>query len=137
MDNPSRWQQRFVHFERAYGQFVTIIEIGGPDKLTDIEKMALIQAFEFTFELAWKTLKDYLENIEGYDVTGPRIVLRQAFQSELIREGEVWLEALKVRNETAHTYNEVVMDRTIAFIYTHFFPLVRDWYYAFKREANP
>ncbi len=135
MDNPIRWKQRFVHFERAYTQFVTIIDIGEPDELTDIEKMALIQAFEFTFELAWKTMKDYLEE-EGYMVGSPRAVLRQAFQSEHIKEGEVWLKALRMRNQTVHTYNEIVMDETIDFVYTEFSPQIRDWYHAFKSEVD-
>ena len=132
MDNPIRWKQRFDNFERAYGQFVKIIEIG---ELSDIEKMALIQAFEFTYELAWNTMKDYLEE-EGFVLISPKSVLRQAFQSELITNAEVWMEALTKRNNTVHNYNAEVMEETVAFIQDQFFPLVRDWYYSFKKEYN-
>ena len=132
MDNPIRWKQRFDNFERAYGQFVKIIGIG---ELSDIEKMALIQAFEFTYELAWNTMKDYLEE-EGIVLITPKSVLRQAFQSELITNAEVWMETLKKRNNTVHNYNAEVMEETVAFIRDQFFPLVRDWYYSFKKEYN-
>ena len=132
MDNPIRWKQRFDNFERAYGQFVKVIEIG---ELSDIEKMALIQAFEFTYELAWNTMKDYLEE-EGFVLISPKSVLRQAFQSELITNAEVWMEALTKRNNTVHNYNAEVMEETVAFIRDQFFPLVRDWYYSFKKEYN-
>lgn len=132
MDNPLRWKQRFDNFERAYGQFAKIMEIG---ELSEIEKMALIQAFEFTFELAWKTMKDYLEE-EGFQVDSPRSTIRQAFQSQYIDNAEVWMEALKKRNLTVHTYNTKVMEETVAFIRDHFFPQIRDWYYSYKKEYD-
>lgn len=132
MDNPVRWKQRFDNFEKAYNQLVKII---GRGELDEIEKMALIQAFEFTFELAWKTLKDYLEE-EGYELDSPKKVIRQAFQSEYIREGEVWMEALKQRNDTVHNYNAAVMEKSVQFISNQFYPVLRDWYFAFKKEYN-
>jgi nucleotidyltransferase substrate binding protein (TIGR01987 family) len=132
MDNPIRWTQRFDNFERAYNQMVKIIDRG---ELDEIEKMALIQAFEFTFELAWKTLKDYLEE-EGFELDSPKKVIKQAFQSEHITNAEVWMEALKKRNNTVHNYNALVMEETVAFIRDQFFPLVRDWYYSFKKEYD-
>lgn len=130
MDNPLRWKQRFDNFERAYKQLVKIIDRG---ELDEIEKMALIQAFEFVFELAWKTLKDYMEE-EGYSVDSPKSVIRQAFQSEYITKAEVWMEGLNKRNNTVHNYNEQVMEESVAFIRDQFFPVVRDWYFAFKKE---
>jgi len=130
VDNPVRWKQRFDNFEKAYVQFEKIIDIG---ELSDIEKMALIQAFEFTFELAWKTMKDYLEE-EGFLVDSPRSTIRQAFQSRYIENPEVWMEAMKMRNMTVHTYNAKVMDETVVFIRDHFFTLIRDWYNSYKKE---
>lgn len=135
MDNPIRWKQRFDNFERAYKHLVTLIEMGEHRELSDIEKIALIQVFEFTFELAWKTLKDYLDQ-SGYNHHSPKNVLRQAFKSEYITDGEVWMEALRIRNMTAHAYDQTVLEETIIFVFDSFFPLVRDWYYDFKREYN-
>lgn len=132
MDNPIRWKQRFENFERAYAQFVKIIDI---PELSDIEKMALIQAFEFVFELFWKTMKDYLEE-EGFELDSPKKVIRQAFQSQHVTNAEIWMEALLKRNNTVHNYNPKIMGETVAFIKEQFFPLVRDWYFAFKKESE-
>lgn len=132
MDNPIRWKQRFANFEKAYTVFA---RVAVREEFDEIEKMALVQSFEFTFELAWKTLKDYLEE-DGFDVQSPKATLRQAFQSELIKDGEVWMEALKVRNDTVHNYDEEMMTATVDFLAHRFFPLVRDWYYAFKRQVD-
>ncbi|KAF0127380.1 MAG: nucleotidyltransferase substrate binding protein [Elusimicrobia bacterium] len=130
MDNPIRWKQRFENFERAYAQFVKIIDI---PELSDIEKMALIQAFEFVFELFWKTMRDYLEE-EGFELDSPKKVIRQAFQSQHVTNAEIWMEALLKRNNTVHNYNPKIMEETVAFIKEQFFPQVRDWYFAFKKE---
>ena len=132
MDNPIRWKQRFENFEKAYGQFVKILDIG---KLSDIEKIALIKTFEFTFELSWNTMKDYLEE-EGFDLKSPKGVLRQAFQSELIRNAEIWMEALKQRNNTAHNYDADIMEKTVTFIRDQFYPQLRDWRFALKKEYD-
>ncbi len=132
MDNPMRWKQRFQNFEKAYAQFAKIVEIPKP---SDIEKMALVQAFEFTFELFWKTMKDYLDE-EGFDLDSPKDVIRQAFKSEHIADAEIWMEALKKRNITVHTYDAKIMEETVIFIKDQFFPQVRDWYFAFKKESK-
>ena len=89
MDNPNRWKQRFENFEKAYLKLEMVIEHAALHE-DDIVKMALIQAFEFTFELAWKTLKDYMEE-EGFELSSPKSVIRQAFQSTYITDGAVWM----------------------------------------------
>ncbi len=70
--------------------------------------MALIQAFEICFELSWKIQKDYLRYI-GFEVAGPRDVIKQSFASEIIQNGEIWLEMLETRNLSTHIYNEEKM----------------------------
>ncbi len=134
MDNPIRWKQRFDNFERAYQHLVALVEIRERRELSEIEKIALIQVFEFTFELAWKTLKDYLDE-QGYDYHGSRNVIRQAFKSEYITDGELWMEALRMRNLTARAYDQTIMEKVITFVLDSFFPLVRDWYYDFQRQS--
>lgn len=77
--------------------------------------MGLIQAFEITFELAWKVMKDYLE-YSGFEVNSPRAAIKQAFQSLLITDGQTWLNALDGRNITAHVYDEskaIAVEQTI------------------------
>ena len=102
-EKETRWRQRFENFEKAYGQFNTaILDF---EKLSVLEKEGLIQRFEYTFELAWKTLKDYLESQEVV-VRFPREVIKAAFHYELIQDGDIWMDMLEQRNLLAHTYNE-------------------------------
>lgn len=98
-----RWRQRFENFDKAYSQLhAAILDF---DKLSVLEKEGLIQRFEYTFELAWKTLKDYLESQE-VEVKFPREVIKAAFHYELIQDGEAWMDMLEKRNLLAHTYDE-------------------------------
>lgn len=79
--------------------------VNTPD-LNELERQGLIKAFEFTYELAWTTLKDFLIE-KGYtDLIGSKDTLRQAFQVGLISDGDIWMEMVKSRNLTAHTYNQ-------------------------------
>ncbi len=81
--------------------------------LSDLEKQGVIQAFEFTYELGWNTLKDYLvwQGIEG--ITGSRDTIREAFSKELITDGETWMKMLIDRNRTSHTYNEKIAEQIL------------------------
>lgn len=98
-----RWRQRFQNFEKAYKQFsAAIVDFS---KLSHLEKEGLIQRFEYTFELAWKTLKDYLESQE-VPANFPREVIKSAFHYGLIQDGETWMDMLEKRNLMAHTYDE-------------------------------
>lgn len=103
MEKEVRWRQRFENFDKAYRQLHSaVLDF---EKLNLLEKEGLIQRFEYTFELAWKTLKDYLESKE-VDAKFPRDVIKAAFHYELIQEGEVWMDMLENRNSLSHTYNE-------------------------------
>ena len=97
-----RWKQRFENYQKAFSQLKEFIEKGALNKF---EVQGLIQCFEYTFELSWKTMKDYLEQ-EGFDVRSPRATIQTAFQSQLIADGHIWIEMLEKRNLMAHTYNE-------------------------------
>lgn len=78
------------------------IEISKP---SDLEKSGIIQIFEYTFELAWKTMKDYLKEME-VEVNYPREVIKTAFSYELIEDGDIWIDMLEKRNLMSHTYNK-------------------------------
>ena len=103
-----RWQQRFRNFKKAYGQLLEFLEI---DELNKFEKQGLIQAFEYTFELAWKTLQDLLKERGYMNVVGPRPIIEQSFQVGYIVDGEGWREMLKSGNEASHTYQEEIAER--------------------------
>lgn len=98
-----RWKQRYENLSKA---FLRLEEaIGAFDTLSDLEKEGLIQRFEYTFELSWNTLKDYLE-AQGVEAVFPREVIKSAFAAGILGDGEAWMEMLEQRNLMAHTYNE-------------------------------
>jgi nucleotidyltransferase substrate binding protein (TIGR01987 family) len=103
-----RWTQRFNNFSKALGQLTKFIEKGD---LNELEKQGLIQAFEYTFELAWNTLKDYFEAQGETNIFGSRDAFRLAFKRGLIGNGEAWMDMIKSRTLTSHTYNEEIADK--------------------------
>lgn len=105
-----RWKQRFSNFSKAFTLYEKIVlQIRNNKKAgrisSDIEKMALIQAFEMIFELSWKTLKDYLESEGFVDLASPRRVIKQAFESAYLKNGELWILALVDRNIGGYDYD--------------------------------
>ena len=98
-----RFTQRFSNLKRAFFQLSQAVERS--NELSELEKEGLIQRFEYTFELIWKTLKDYLETQE-VEAKFPREVVKQAFYYEIIKDGDLWMEMLEKRNLMAHTYDE-------------------------------
>lgn len=108
MKNPDiRWKQRFENYQKALFLLSDALKEGA-DKLSLLEKEGTLQRFEFTFELAWKVMKDYLE--EGGVVISPltpKNVIKQAFISRIIENGQVWIDMLLSRNLMSHTYDSI------------------------------
>jgi len=98
-----RWEQRFSNYLKALSRLKKFIDKGN---LSELEEQGLIKAFEYTFELAWNTLKDFMEYRGQTEIYGSRDVIRKAFELGLIEDGENWMDMLKNRNRTSHTYNE-------------------------------
>ncbi|MFZ1793702.1 MAG: nucleotidyltransferase substrate binding protein [Anaerolineae bacterium] len=103
-----RWVQRFNHFGKAFSQLKEACDLEEKRPLTKLEEQGLIQAFEFTHELAWNTLRDFLTSRGVRELYGSRDVTREAFRAGLIENGEAWMDMIKSRNLTVHTYNEKV-----------------------------
>ncbi|KEH99150.1 nucleotidyltransferase [Clostridium novyi A str. 4552] len=122
MNEDIRWKQRFSNYKKATIQLTEFIEKG---KLNKFEVQGLIQCFEYTFELAWKTMKDYLE-LEGFEVKSPRSTIQTAFQIELITDGHVWIDALNKRNLMAHTYDEEVSKEAEELIRLKYYPVIKE-----------
>ncbi|MCD5410047.1 MAG: nucleotidyltransferase substrate binding protein [Clostridiales bacterium] len=80
---------------------------------SDVVRDGLIQRFEFTYELAWKTTKDYLEDLGIVDRNSPKLVIKEAFAQKIIKNEKNWLLMLNDRNMTSHIYKEE-MAREIA-----------------------
>lgn len=110
---PPRWHYRLASYRRA---FLLLREALDEEDLSQLEREGTIQRFEYTMELAWKVMKDYLEaqNVVLTQVT-PRAVIRAAFEAQIIDDGEAWMDALDDRNKMSHTYNferfEEVLER--------------------------
>jgi nucleotidyltransferase substrate binding protein (TIGR01987 family) len=101
-----RWIQRFNNFLKALNQLTEAVELAEQRELTKLEEQGVIQAFEFTHELAWNTLKDFLENRGVQNIYGSKDVTREAFKAGLIDNGEIWMDMIKSRNLATHTYNQ-------------------------------
>jgi nucleotidyltransferase substrate binding protein (TIGR01987 family) len=97
-----RWHQRLEHFEGAMASF---LEGCGQDDYSTLERAGLIQLFEVSFELSWKTVKDLLF-VEGIEAKSPREVLREGHAFGMLDDIDTWLEALENRNLMSHTYDE-------------------------------
>jgi nucleotidyltransferase substrate binding protein (TIGR01987 family) len=107
--NPDvRWRQRFQSFQKAFSVLRAAADLAKARKLSDLERQGLIQAFEFTHELAWNTLKDFLESRGAVELYGSRDATREAFARGLISNGDEWMAMIANRNRSSHTYNEKI-----------------------------
>ncbi len=105
MTEDVRWKQRFTNFELALTRLQEAVKATTEEPNNHLYQIALIGSFQFTFELAWKTLKDYLK-YGGIEAGLPRDVIKQAFHYQLIKDGIVWIDMLEDRNLMAHVYQE-------------------------------
>ena len=88
--NPDiRWRQRFHSFQKAFTQSSAAANLAATRKLSELEQQGLIQAFEFTHELAWNTLKDFLESRGATNIYGSKDATREAFARGLITNGKI------------------------------------------------
>ncbi|EGY33109.1 nucleotidyltransferase substrate binding protein [Aggregatibacter actinomycetemcomitans serotype e str. SC1083] len=117
-----RWKQRFENYKRALNQLETALHEYADTNL-DIIKEGIIQRFEFTHELAWKLMQDILQAEGVADILGSRTTTRMAFNRGLIQQGDIWLEMVKSRNITVHTYDEKILAQEFSKIMTLYLPL--------------
>jgi nucleotidyltransferase substrate binding protein (TIGR01987 family) len=117
-----RWQQRFANYRKALAQLEKFILKG---ELSELEEQGLIKAFEYTYELAWNTMKDYLDYQGILDVAGSRDTIREAFKINLISNGEEWMDMLVSRNLTSHSYNEDTADQIASAVVNTYFNLFK------------
>jgi nucleotidyltransferase substrate binding protein (TIGR01987 family) len=117
-----RWHQRFISFNKALSQLERFVKV---DQLNEMEEQGLIKAFEYTYELSWKTLQDLLK-AKGYsDVVGPKPVIEQSFQDGYISDGKGWMRMHLSRNQTSHTYDEETAKEIIINIRNEYFSLLK------------
>lgn len=117
-----RWKQRFNNYLKAFQTLAEAVELSEQRELSDLEKEGLIQRFEYTHELAWKVLKDYLKDKGFANLLGSKDVTREAFKSGLIEEGDDWMDMIKARNKTSHTYGSEEADAIFEDVVERFYP---------------
>jgi len=113
MGQDIRWRQRFDNYQRALRQLTAAVDLHRIRPLSELEQQGLVQGFEFTHELAWNVLKDYLEYEGIQGLVGSRSTVREAFKRGLIADGEVWMDMIDKRNLSSHTYNEAVAQAVV------------------------
>lgn len=115
-----RWKQRFSNYQKALRQ---LQEFVSKKDLTKLEQQGLIKSFEYTYELAWNTMKDFYESQGETSIQGSRDAIRLAFKRGLIKDGERWMGMIQSRTETAHSYNEATAKKVIAAVLNDYYPL--------------
>ncbi len=118
-----RWKQRFQNFAHAFDQLELFLS---QPKLNQLEEQGLIKTFEYTFELAWKTLQDLLKHKGYIEVLEPKPVIQQSFQDGYITDGQGWLRMQKSRNLTSHTYNQAIASEVVESIRAEYFQYLKD-----------
>lgn len=117
-----RWKQRFNNYIKALQTLSDAVELANERELSKLEQQGLIQGFEFTHELAWNVLKDYLESLDAQGLLASRDSTRAAFKGGLIVNGDDWMDMIKARNLTSHTYNPEVAQAIVDDILHRFHP---------------
>ncbi len=118
-----RWKQRFQNFEKTLSYLDHALNIQKPDVT---QRAGIVQFFELSYELAWKVLKDYLEDQGFTDIATPRAVIKKSYEIGLISNGHQWLQLLDDRNLTSHTYDESKALEVDRLIRQYYHPLFRE-----------
>ncbi|MFO7535272.1 MAG: nucleotidyltransferase substrate binding protein [Kiritimatiellia bacterium] len=134
MTQDIRWKQRFQNFDRA------VILLKEPferplEALSDLEKEGTIQRFEMALELAWKTMKDYLEHggVVVQPLT-PRNVIKEAFAARLLSDGQVWIDMLDHRNLLSHTYDRPTFEKVVLAVRDRYLPVIVELHGWFEKR---
>ena len=115
MKNPDiRWQQRLENYQTALKRLQDAVDLSQQRPLSNLEQQGLIQAFEFTHELAWKVMKDFLTDQDGAErIAGSKDATRFALSRNIIKNGEAWMEMIVSRNLSSHTYDEETAETVV------------------------
>ena len=138
MSSDIRWKQRFDNFDRA---FILLREVYERklDSLSRLEKEGAIQRFEVAFELAWKTIKDYLEESGVVvDPVTPRNVIKEAFTARLLDDADIWIGMMLHRNLLSHTYDIKVFEVVLQALAERYFPAfdrLHEWFLLKRLET--
>lgn len=136
MTDDIRWKQRLASYQRALEQLEAAVALRQSRPLSELEQQGLIQAFEFTHELAWNVMKDYFVYQGDISITGSRDATRAAFSVQLIEDGQGWMEMIKSRNQSSHTYNRATADALVKVIAEQYATLFRAFSQRMEKLAH-
>ena len=134
-EEPARWQYRFRNFSRAYSLLQEAAE-DDPKSLSDLEREGLVQRFEYTFELAWKTMRDRLD-YDGMKVEPgptPRNVIRTAYETGMIDDGQAWIDMLTDRNAMSHEYDQEAFEAVADNVHRRYLACFKELWELLARE---
>jgi nucleotidyltransferase substrate binding protein (TIGR01987 family) len=132
LEQDIRWVQRFYNFIHAFRELEEAVILSRSRTLSKLEKQGLIQGFEYTHELAWNVLKDYLTEQGIIGLIGSKDSTRDGFKRGLLEDGEVWMDMIKTRNLTSHTYDAELAETVFLSIIERFYPA----FLAFSDQFN-
>ncbi|MDR0774716.1 MAG: nucleotidyltransferase substrate binding protein [Rickettsia sp.] len=132
-----RWLYRFDNFKRAFALLREAMYTMRERKISQLEMEGVVQRFEYTWELTWNVLKDYLEH-KGVILSTitPATVLKAAIVANLIKNGEVWMNALDSRNKMSHTYDFKQFEQIIINIEKDYYPELENMYLVMLKFAE-
>jgi nucleotidyltransferase substrate binding protein (TIGR01987 family) len=122
MQTDIRWQQRFANYQQALAELTEAVVLASQRPLSKLEQQGLIQAFEYNYELAWNCIKDFYQFQGETDIQGSRDAIRLAFKRGLIQDGELWMNMIKSRALTSHTYNQDTANAVAEQILQSYYP---------------
>jgi nucleotidyltransferase substrate binding protein (TIGR01987 family) len=136
MNQDIRWRQRFENFDRALGLLREALA-DGQENLSPLEQEGAAQRLEYTLELAWKCMKDYLED-SGVAISPatPRQVIKEAFLAKIITDGQTWIDMLNHRNLLSHTYDFAVFEEAIRATADHYLPTLQSLHQFLSKELQ-
>lgn len=122
-----RWKQRFENFDKSFKWLDEPFKQKSLSEFSVLEQQGIIQRFEICYELAWKTMKDYLEhNGIVFEQTTPRYVIKQAFASGLVKNGQAWIDMMEIRNTLSHTYDETRFEQSLSVINNKYLSVIKE-----------
>ena len=119
--NDIRWIQRFNNFKKALSNLTEAVKLSKKRELSKLERQGLIQAFEFTHELSWNTIKDFYESMGEVNIQGSRDAFRMAFKRGLIEDGDTFMKSIRSRQLSVHTYNEDSAEEIMQDVIKHYY----------------
>jgi nucleotidyltransferase substrate binding protein (TIGR01987 family) len=126
MKKDIRWIQRLENYKKVLSNLSEGIKIAEAREINNLEKQGIIKAFEYTYELAWNTVKDFYESKGETDIQGSKDAFRLAFQRGLVQDGKYLMEAVKSRQLTTHTYNESFADKIFSYIKNRYYDVFKE-----------